>query len=49
MWVSKEYHDQLKVESSIKGMSIIEYTKYLSNNSNYKDEKKKRGGFNFDF
>ncbi len=48
MWVDKDYHDRLKVEASLKGMSIIDYTKYLSNKEHKEDKDKKRG-FNFDF
>lgn len=49
MWVDSTYHDQIKIDASLKGMSIIEYTKYLSNKQPKKNEEKKKSGFNFDF
>lgn len=47
MWVDKDYHDKIKIEASLKGMSIVDYTKYLSNKES--KQEKKKGGFNFDF
>jgi len=30
MWVDPEFHKKIKIESTNKGMSILEYTKQLS-------------------
>lgn len=50
VWVVPEFRTKLKVESSIKGLSIADYTKELSKatdninlNSPIFEEKKKRG------
>ena len=47
MWVDPEFHKQMKVESSSKGMSIINYTRELSETKKVNKEKKKV--FNYGF
>ena len=47
MWVDPEFHKKIKIESTSKGMSILEYTKKLSEPKIRKENKKKV--FNYGF
>lgn len=55
VWVVPEFRTKLKVESSIKGLSIADYTKELSKNNenlnvnNALFEEKKKRGFKLEF
>ena len=49
MWVAPEFHRKIKSESSNKGISILEYTKQLSEDKIMKKKESKRKVFNYGF
>ena len=45
--VAKEYHKMFKVEAAKKGMSMLEYSRYLAKKA--KDETREKEAFKFGF
>lgn len=50
LWVDPEFHKMLKIESAMKDLSIIEYTKQVAEEEKKKsaEEKQRRRLFKFD-